>query len=42
MLTGMSEDALSEHVAVNRTHWDEQAQRWIVPAERNWGAAAPD
>jgi SAM-dependent methyltransferase len=42
MLKGVSDDALPEHVAVNRTHWDERAQQWIEPAERNWGAAEPD
>jgi 2-polyprenyl-3-methyl-5-hydroxy-6-metoxy-1,4-benzoquinol methylase len=42
MLNGVAEDAMPEHVAVNRAHWDDQAQQWIAPAERNWGAAEPD
>ena len=33
---------MPEHVTVNRAHWDEQAQQWIAPAERNWEAAEPD
>jgi SAM-dependent methyltransferase len=42
MLGGVSEDALPEHVAANRSHWDAQAPQWIAPAERNWGAAEPN
>jgi SAM-dependent methyltransferase len=37
----VSEDAVPEHVAVNRAHWDEQAPQWIAPAERNWTASEP-
>jgi SAM-dependent methyltransferase len=42
MLKCVAEDALPEHVAVNRVHWDAQAPEWIAPAERNWVAAEPD
>ena len=42
MLNGVSEDAMPEHVAVNRTHWDARSPQWIAPAERNWEAAEPD
>ena len=37
----MTEDAIPEHVAINRAHWDEQAPQWVGPAERNWTAAEP-
>jgi SAM-dependent methyltransferase len=42
MLNGVSEDAMPEHVAVNRTHWDARSPQWIAPAERNWERAEPD
>jgi 2-polyprenyl-3-methyl-5-hydroxy-6-metoxy-1,4-benzoquinol methylase len=42
MLNGVSEDAMPEHVAVNRTHWDARSPQWIAPAERNWEAVEPD
>lgn len=37
----MTEDAIPEHVAINRAHWDQQAPQWVGPAERNWTAAEP-
>ncbi|MGH9192726.1 MAG: methyltransferase domain-containing protein [Acidimicrobiales bacterium] len=37
----MTEDAIPEHVAINRAHWDQQAPHWVGPAERNWTAAEP-
>ena len=32
----MTDQPLPEHVAVNRTHWDEDAVNWVAPGERNW------
>ena len=40
-LDGVIDDALPEHVAVNRGHWDETAARWVAPGERSWAAAQP-
>jgi SAM-dependent methyltransferase len=37
----VTEDAIPEHVAINRAHWDQQAPQWVGPAERNWTAAEP-
>jgi SAM-dependent methyltransferase len=32
----VSEEALPEHVAVNRAQWDEDAPNWVADGERQW------
>ena len=34
-------DELPEHVRRNRAHWDEWAEDYVAPAERNWSADEP-
>ncbi len=33
--------SLPEHVLVNRAHWDEYADFWVAPGQRNWAATEP-
>jgi SAM-dependent methyltransferase len=37
----MGDRSLPEHVAENRRHWDEQAERWIARGERCWAQDEP-
>lgn len=32
---------LPEHVAENRTHWDDRAHEWVASGERAWAASEP-
>ena len=32
---------LTEHVAHNRDHWNEQADEWVAAGERHWAAVEP-
>jgi SAM-dependent methyltransferase len=34
----VTEEPLPEHVAVNRTQWDEDAPNWVAEGERQWRA----
>lgn len=35
------DDELPEHVAANRTVWDDDADNWVSAGERSWAAAEP-
>jgi SAM-dependent methyltransferase len=37
-----AEQALPEHVALNRTHWDRQAAEYVAPGERAWARRPGD
>lgn len=37
----MTDEALPEHVARNRDHWDEMADRWVAGGERSWAQDEP-
>lgn len=37
----MTDEALPEHVAVNRQHWDARASDWVASGERLWALLEP-
>ncbi len=39
MAPGVTDRRITEHVSVNRAHWDEDAANWVAGGERNWRSA---